>query len=109
MGKSIFFVYLFVTSFVMFAQKPFQGVLVYNVYLQDTSLHSIFPPEKMILYTNDTLLRIETQTHLTGQQTQIRHLQKQRSILLLDSPKGKYGIQIIDTSSVGLSLISSSS
>lgn len=60
-------------------------------------MHSIFSPEKMIIYTNDTLVRIETESVLTGRQIQIRHLAKQKSIMLVETPKGKFAVQILDS------------
>ncbi|MCO5259657.1 MAG: hypothetical protein M9916_05890 [Crocinitomicaceae bacterium] len=79
-----------------FGQSPFIGKLVYNVEIADTSLTRLFNPSKMIIYTNDTLLRVETHTDALGTQVLIQHLQKNKAYLLIDSPNGKYAIQIPD-------------
>ncbi len=99
MRLSITLLFVLFCSLIGFSQTTFKGKLTYKVYLEDTTLHQIFPPETMIIYTNDTLARIETNTAFTGRQVQIRHIEKQKSILLINTPKGKFGIQLVDTSS----------
>ena len=84
-------------AFATFAQQDFQGKLTYKVYLQDTSMHDMFPPERMYIYSQSHLLRIETQSAISGRQIQIRNTEKNKSIMLLDTPKGKFAIQIVDT------------
>ncbi len=81
----------------IFSQKKFQGVLTYKITIQDTSLLSFFPIQEMKIYTNDTLIRIETESILTGKQIQIKHLEKKKSLLLMDTEAGKFALQIIDT------------
>jgi len=76
------------------AQQPFVGRLVYSVEIADSSLRDLFPPSTMTIYTNDTLLRIETHTDQLGQQVAIQHIAQQKSYLLVQTPHGKYAIQI---------------
>lgn len=76
------------------AQKPFSGKMVYTVTIADTSLRSMFPPSTMTIYTNDTVLRIETRTDQLGKQTLIHHLQKNKGYLLIETADAKYAIQI---------------
>lgn len=89
----LFYIFIFSIS-VSYSQKPFTGKLVYSVEIADTSLRAIFPPSTMTIFTNDTILRIETHTDALGQQTLIRHLEKQKAYLLIEGVSGKYAIQL---------------
>lgn len=79
--------------------EPFTGKLTYLVVICDTNLQKIMPPQKMIVYTNDTLIRVENQTDRLGNQIVIKHLVLNKSYLLLSTEYGKYAIQT-DHSSV---------
>lgn len=48
----------------------------------------------MTIYTNDTLIRVETQTDALGKQVLIHHLIKDKGYLLIESQLGSYAIQI---------------
>lgn len=78
-----------------FAQKnkAFAGRLVYSIEITDTSLTSLFPKKEMRIYTNDTLIRTENVTDQLGLQVAIRHLQLNKSYLLLHTEKGNFAIQ----------------
>lgn len=90
-------VFLFLVSVPvpLFAQKSdfSSGMLAYKITARDTSLKSILPDNEMFLYTNDTLVRTENFTQQLGKQVVIRHIEKNKSYLLLDTPIGKYAIQ----------------
>ena len=88
----IFFILLSSFAFSQ-KQKPFTGRLVYTVSITDTAFTSIFPEKKMTLYTNDTLVRVENMTEQFGLQVAIRHLELNKSYLLLNTYKGKFAIQ----------------
>ena len=45
---------------------PFAGKLVYSIQITDTSLRKLIPTKTMVVYTNDTLLRIENDTDQLG-------------------------------------------
>lgn len=81
-------------SIITYAQKPFVGKLVYSIEIADTSKSELFPTATMTVYTNDTLLRIETHTEALGDQVLIQHLIKQKAYLLINSPIGKFAIQV---------------
>lgn len=87
---------LLLLSCTAIAQKPFVGKLVYSVEIADTALTKLFPSSKMVIFTNDTLLRVETQTATLGDQILIQHLAKQKAYLLVASAKGNFAIQIPD-------------
>lgn len=92
--RSIVVVFLFLVSST-FAQEqlPFQGKLVYNIQIMDTSLRKIYPDKEMVIYTNDTLLRIENSTDQLGKQVLIKHMALNKSYLLLETPIDNYAIQ----------------
>ena len=92
--RSIVVVFLFLVS-CTFAQEqvPFQGKLVYSIQIMDTSLRKIYPDKEMVIYTNDTLLRIENATDQLGQQVLIKHMLLNKSYLLLETPIDNYAIQ----------------
>lgn len=74
-------------------QVPFSGKLTYAVQMADTSLRKFYPPTVMTVITNDTLIRIENQTSFIGRQVLIKHLQLNKSYLLIDSPIGNFAVQ----------------
>jgi len=84
-----------------FAQKQqsFTGMLEYKITVRDTSLKNLFPENKMIIYTNDTITRIENFTSQLGKQVVLRHMEKQKSYLLLDTELGKFAIRTDESKS----------
>lgn len=82
-------------SFVSFSQKqkPFSGKLIYSIQIQDTALQSLIPIKHMVVFTNDTLLRIENETDQLGIQVIIKHMLLNKSYLLLHTPNTNYAIQ----------------
>ena len=87
---------LFITCFtVVNAQKiePFNGTLHYRI---DFKVHPdsvAIPYSKMIIYTNDTLVRVDTETAQLGEQVMITHIKLQKYYLLLELDSKKYAIQ----------------
>ena len=80
------------------AQKPteyeqFSGKLIYSIRITDTSLQRMIPCRQMVIYTNDTLIRIENETDQLGKQVIIKHLTLNKSYLLLNTPMNNYAIQ----------------
>ncbi len=73
--------------------EKFSGKLVYSVSITDTSLQKMIPSRQMIVYTNDTLIRIENTTDQLGFQVIIKHLVFNKSYLLLNTPINNYAIQ----------------
>jgi hypothetical protein len=84
----------------MFAQKAFVGRLEYHLKLDNPQDKDNINVDTMIIYTNDTIVRIETRSKL-GEQILIKHLKKQKSYLLLNVSGQKFAIQTnIDTTLV---------
>jgi len=83
------------------AQKTqrFTGMLEYKISVHDTSLRSLFPENSMIIYTNDTITRIENFTSQLGKQVVLRHMEKKKSYLLLDTQVGKFAIRTDESNS----------
>ena len=87
---------LFITCFtIVNAQKiePFNGTLHYRI---DFKVHPdslAIPYSKMTLYSNDTLIRIDTETAQLGEQVMITHIELQKYYLLLELDSKKYAIQ----------------
>lgn len=91
-----FLIVVFILCFSsIYGQKhePFSGKLVYSIQICDTNLQKMVPEHQMIIYTNDTLLRIENDTDQLGKQVIIKHLIHNKSYLLLKTPFANYAIQ----------------
>jgi hypothetical protein len=85
---------LFVST-VSFSQKfkSFSGLLEYKITAVDTSLANLYPETRMVIYTNDTIVRMENQTSSLGSQVTIRHTEKQKAYQLLETEFGKFAIK----------------
>lgn len=93
--KNVLLICLLSLSFAVFSQayKPFSGRAVYRIEFQ-TSLDSAATVQsKTVLYTNDTLVRVESETAQFGQQVLIKHLIFRKYYLLLEYNEQKYAIQ----------------
>jgi hypothetical protein len=84
---------LFSVSSISQKHVPFTGKLVYSIQITDTSLRKLIPTKTMVVYTNDTLLRIENNTDQLGKQVVIKHMILKKSYLLLRTPIANYAIQ----------------
>ncbi len=92
--RLLFLLLLLIPTF-SFGQKhkEFTGKLIYSVQIIDTSLQKMIPMRQMVIYTNDTLLRIENETSQLGMQVIIKHMALNKSYLLLQTPIANYAIQ----------------
>ncbi len=96
MQKAALLFTLLLLSHFSFTQKKhesFVGKLVYSIEIMDTSLREMIPNKKMVIYTNDTLLRIENRTDQLGDQVIVKHLGLDKSYLLIATPFSNYAIQ----------------
>lgn len=82
-------------SFGLFAQKqkPFVGTLTYRIEFINPGDTSISLHSFTTLYTNDTLVRIDTESEQFGPQVLIKHLTLNKYYLLLAHEGKKYAIQ----------------
>lgn len=74
-------------------QAPFTGMLEYKITPRDTANTALTATNQMFVYTNDTITRTENFTNQLGQQVAIRHMEKEKSYLLLITDLGKFAIQ----------------
>jgi hypothetical protein len=64
--------------------KEFTGMLEYSINLMDTSLNVSNKVSSMVVYTNDTISRMENFTGQLGKQVTIRHMEMNKSYLLIE-------------------------
>ncbi len=96
------FVYLSIIFFTLTgsfvsAQSPFMGKIVYSVEMLDTNLQKIIDNREMVVYTNDTLSRIEVLNDALGEQITIKQMELKKSYLLMSMMGSKLAIQTDDS------------
>lgn len=93
--KQLVFLFFIVCLTCVNAQKnePFQGTLHYRIdfKIHPDSLATSY--SKMTVYTNDTIVRVDSETAQLGGQNLITHLELQKYYLLLEFDSKKYAIQ----------------
>lgn len=93
--KNLILYLILLVSVQLTAQKhiPFSGRMIYNIEFRGTN-DSVFTfQSKSVLYTNDTLVRIESETGQLGPQVLIKHLLFKKYYLLLEYENQKYALQ----------------
>lgn len=93
--KQLFILLFSICFSITFAQKhePFQGTLHYRIDFQAHPDSTAVPYSKMSVYTNDTLVRVDSETTQLGEQVLITHLALQKYYLLIEFDSKKYAIQ----------------
>jgi hypothetical protein len=89
-------VVLFVSIFFLFAnsaQAQLSGMLVYQVDLLSADTMNPQNHWQVVVYTNDTMVRIETQGGPFGKQVYIRHMVLNKAYLLLAMDGQKFAIR----------------
>ncbi|WP_300665603.1 hypothetical protein [Fluviicola sp.] len=76
-----------------FSQQPFSGVLKYKASIMAPDTNAIMKTWGVTLYTNDTVVRVETETEQFGVQVYIRNMNLNKAYLLLELDGNKYAIQ----------------
>lgn len=74
--------------------KSFSGMLEYKISVRDSALRELVPDNRMVVYTNDTIVRIENYTDHLGMQVAIKHTILGKSYLLIETEFGKYALQM---------------
>lgn len=93
MNKFLFaFGITLLTSFSGFSQSPFSGVLKYKASVMVPDSNKIWKSWNVTLYTNDTVVRVETETEQFGVQVYIRNMTLNKAYLLLELDGNKYAI-----------------
>lgn len=73
--------------------KPFEGVLTYSVEQVDSTLKKAQFISLVHIYTNDTIVRTDSESSSLGKQTLLRHIGLQKQYVLLEFNNKKYAIQ----------------
>lgn len=81
-------------------KKHFTGMFEYKISVRDTALRNMMPDNRMIVYTNDTVVRIENFTQNLGKQVAIKHMHLDKSYLLLETEFGKFALQMNDSEEI---------
>lgn len=77
--------------------KPFEGKLVYQIELSDSLSKKPIETKFMTVFTNDTIVRIESESNQLGNQVLIKHLLLNKYYILLEVNHIKYAIQHQET------------
>ena len=80
------------TAFSAFSQSPFSGILKYKASVMAPDSNKIWKSWNVTLYTNDTVVRVETETEQFGVQVYIRNMTLNKAYLLLELDGNKYAI-----------------
>lgn len=81
------------TAFSGFSQKSFSGTLKYKATVMAPDTNAVWKSWNVTLYTNDTVVRVETETEQFGVQVYIRNMSLNKAYLLLELDGNKYAIQ----------------
>lgn len=74
------------------AQQPLSGILEYKASISLPDTNVVLKSWNVRLFTNDTIVRVETETQL-GVQVYIRHMELNKAYLLIEYGDDKYAIQ----------------
>ena len=92
MKQLIFLVGIVALAFQSQAQQAINGVFEYKASISLPDTNVVLKSWNVRVYTNDTIVRVETETQL-GIQVYIRHMELKKAYLLLDYDGNKYAIQ----------------
>ena len=89
---------LFASCFILnhvFSQQytPLSGTFTYSISLQQHPDSSFIPVSSMVMYTNDTMVRVDSESFQMGKQVLINHLLLHKSYLLISYNDKQYAIQ----------------
>lgn len=95
MKNFLFIVLLFANFISGFSQEylPFEGKMVYQVQLSDSVDSKPHQSKFVTIYTNDTLVRVESESNQLGSQVMIKHLTLNKYYILLELNNQKFAIQ----------------
>src|SRR6218665_1718297 len=80
-----------VTSLV--AQKPFYGTLKYQATIMVPDTNIVYKQWNITIATNDTVVRVETETEMFGNQVYLRNMALNKAYLLINMTGTGYAIQ----------------
>jgi len=91
--RYLFAVTFLFTSAVAFAQKPFEGKMTYTATIMMPDTNIVYRSWNVNVFTNDTIVRVETEGGQFGTQVYIRHMQLNKAYLLLAIEGQGFAIQ----------------
>lgn len=80
------------TALSAFSQSSFSGILKYKASVMAPDSNKVWKSWNVTLYTNDTVVRVETETEQFGVQVYIRNMTLNKAYLLLELDGNKYAI-----------------
>lgn len=86
-------VFFLLLGFQSSAQKSFSGVFNYKASLLSPDSNKVIANWNVVVFTNDTIVRVETTTPNLGKQVYIRHTALNKAYLLLEVNNVNYAIQ----------------
>lgn len=92
MKQLIFLLGIVALGFQSHAQTPVSGTFEYNASISLPDTNVVLKSWRVRVMTNDTIVRVETETQL-GIQVYIRHMELKKAYLLLDYDGNKFAIQ----------------
>lgn len=78
---------------ISFSQTPFSGAMTYRASISYADTNLVIKEWQVRVFTNDTIVRVETETGQFGTQVYIRHMQLGKAYLLLELDGQKFAIQ----------------
>jgi hypothetical protein len=92
MRISLLLSFLFLST-ALLAQKPFIGTLKYQATIMIPDTNIVYKQWNVTLTTNDTIVRVETETEMFGNQVYIRNMAANKAYLLINMTGQGYAIQ----------------
>ena len=81
-------------AFLSLAQKePLQGVFEYTATIMVPDTNVVYKQWSVVIRTNDTIVRVETETEMFGNQVYLRNIPLNKAYLLLNMGNKGYAIQ----------------
>lgn len=76
-----------------FSQKPFHGTLKYKATVMVPDTNIVYKEWNVVIRTNDTIVRVETETEMFGNQVYLRNIGLNKAYLLIELNGVGYAIQ----------------
>jgi len=93
MRTALFTLFVCALTVTAAAQKPVSGVFLYKATISLPDTNVVLKSWNVRVYTNDTIVRVETETPQMGQQVYIRHMSLDKAYLLIGYDGKNYAIQ----------------
>lgn len=91
--KVVFALVAILVSMGVTAQRGVSGVFTYKASISRPDTNLVMRSWKVKVFTNDTVVRVESETNALGNQVFIRHMELNKAYLLLQLDGNKFAIQ----------------